>query len=90
MPRIENRVLRISENCHWVPRNRENRVPAGPYGVPNIFLKKPGFYQTLASSTNKPAGSRTQPCIVDSIGVTLLSGDALRPKKRVMGQEEED
>jgi len=27
VPRIENRVPRISENCHRVLRNRENRVP---------------------------------------------------------------
>jgi len=30
VPRIEKRV----------PRIRENRVPTGPYGVPNVFLKK--------------------------------------------------
>jgi len=40
VPRIENRVPRISENCHWVPRIRENRDATGPYWVPNIFLKK--------------------------------------------------
>jgi len=39
-PRIEDRVPRISENYHWVPRIKENRVPTGPYEVPNIFLKK--------------------------------------------------
>jgi len=27
VPRIENRVPRISENCHRVPGIRENRVP---------------------------------------------------------------
>jgi len=27
VPRIENWVPRISENCHRVPRIRENRVP---------------------------------------------------------------
>ena len=27
VPRIENRVPRISENCHRVPRIRENRFP---------------------------------------------------------------
>ena len=40
VPKIENRVPRISENYHRVPKIRENRVPAGPYRVPNIFLKK--------------------------------------------------
>jgi len=40
VPRIENRVPRISKNHHRVPRTRENRVPTGPYRVPNIFLKK--------------------------------------------------
>jgi len=40
VPRIENRVTRISENYHWVPRIRENRVPTCRYRVPNIFLKK--------------------------------------------------
>jgi len=40
VPAIANRVPRISKNYHRVPRIRENRVPAGPYRVPNIFLKK--------------------------------------------------
>jgi len=40
VPRIENRVPRISENDHRVPRIRENRVPKNQYRVPNIFFKK--------------------------------------------------
>jgi len=40
VPRIENRLPRITENYHQVPRIRENRVPVGPDRVPNIFLKK--------------------------------------------------
>ena len=38
--RISNRVPRIKENYHRVPKIRENRVPTNPYRVPNIFLKK--------------------------------------------------
>jgi len=41
VPRIENRVPGMRENYHRVPRIKENRVPTGPYRVPNIFLKKP-------------------------------------------------
>jgi len=40
VPRISNRVPRIRENYHQVPKIRENRVPANPYGVPYIFLKR--------------------------------------------------
>jgi len=40
VPRFKNRVPIISENYHRVPRIRENRVPTGPYRIPNIFLKK--------------------------------------------------
>jgi len=40
VPRISNRAPRIRENYHRVPKIRENRVPADPYRVPNIFLKK--------------------------------------------------
>jgi len=43
VPRIENGVARIRENNHQVPRIRENRVPTGPYRVPNIFPKKTCF-----------------------------------------------
>jgi len=49
VPWIENRVPRIRENYVRVPRIRENRVPTGPYGVPNIFLKKPAFISKLFS-----------------------------------------
>jgi len=35
------RVPRIRANYHRVPRIRGNRVPTGPYRVPNTFLKKP-------------------------------------------------
>ena len=46
--RISNRVPRIRENYHrvpkfrqnWVPRIREIQVPTDPYWVTNIFLKK--------------------------------------------------
>jgi len=31
VPRIENRVPRISEDYHRVPRIRENRIPTDPY-----------------------------------------------------------
>jgi len=40
VPSIENRVHRIKENYHRIPRIKENRVPTGPYQLPNIFLKK--------------------------------------------------
>jgi len=39
VPRIENRVPRIRESYHRIPRIKENRVPTGPYRVPNVFLK---------------------------------------------------
>ena len=38
VPKIENRVPRIRENR--VSTSQTNRVPTGPYRVPNIFLKK--------------------------------------------------
>ena len=47
VPRIINRVPRIRQNYHRVPRIRENRVlrirengSYRPIPVPNIFLKK--------------------------------------------------
>jgi len=40
VPRIENWIPRIKENYQRVSKIRENRVPTGPYRVPNIFLKK--------------------------------------------------
>jgi len=40
VPRIENRVPRIRENFHRVPRIKKNRVPTRPYRVPNSLLKK--------------------------------------------------
>jgi len=44
VPRIENRVPRISENYHRVPRIRENRIPTGLYLVSDIFLKRTLIY----------------------------------------------
>ena len=43
VPGIENRIPRIKENYHRVPRITENRVPTSPYILPNIFLKKPWY-----------------------------------------------
>jgi len=34
------RVPRIRGNYHRLPRIRENRVPTGPYWVPNIFVEE--------------------------------------------------
>ena len=45
VPRIENRVPRIREN--GVSTSQTNRVPTGPYRVPNIFLKKPWHIVSL-------------------------------------------
>ena len=51
VPRIENRVPRIRENCHRVPRIRENRIPRIRQivslqihtGYLTFSLKKPGL-----------------------------------------------
>jgi len=46
------RVRSIRENYHRVPRIRENRVPTGPYWVPNIFLKNTRMYVLRFLLTN--------------------------------------
>jgi len=49
VPRIENRVPRIRENYHPIPRISENLVPTSPYRVPNIFLNKNMTYYVKRS-----------------------------------------
>jgi len=58
VPRISNRVPRIGENYHRVPKIRENRVPTDTNRVPNIFLKN-----TLDKSKSVCPGHTTEKAI---------------------------
>jgi len=66
VPRNENRVHRISKNCHQVLRIRENRVPR--IGEIGSLQVQSGY---LTFSLKKPALAGTACCLFRSSKITL-------------------
>jgi len=80
--RIGNRVPKIRENYHRVPKIR-NRVPTGPHRVPNIFLKN-----TLISHfTNNETMLATAKHIIGSFWVKLYNWSKLTKHRTTVRSE---